>query len=1044
MKSTRKFTKTNFFQLCILFVFIGILLLFSVPEGCLFGSETDWFCQHVALADYMRRHFYATSEWLPDFSGLGGGSNFYNISYYGLLRPDVVLSYFLPEISMANIIQGYAVLEIFAGAGLLYFWLWRKGIRGHSCFISGMLYSCANCLFQAHRQIMFVDYLPFLILSLMAIDSMIEKLAKEQNRMLHSGFFHPQKRRSRLAFPYAGLTVSLFLILLHSFYFFPACFAACTLYFFFEMRNTGRDQKLTDGNYKLKKGAFSFLKKEFFSSRTGHAWIKYLLSAATSVCLFMAILLPTGLAILENKKDVKAVDFSQLLSFNPSLNSLLYSTYGCGLTILCLYTLLLSIRRKKTRVFASLLFSFLFFHVFYWILNGTLYIRPKSLIPFVPLLLLLTAQTLDELKDNTTRHSIPAALLCQIPVWIQADMSSTRTASLMVIDGGILLCYAVAGSILQNQRGSLQRFPCKRNAFKRDSFMRSSLFSAGSAAQAPQIAFRFAHVLLLCTLPALLFLAKARTETFVPASTASREVFSTREISQLYKNRNYRLDVLESPTTHANAAITGKQQKSTLYSSVSNSNYNHVFYDILKMPVSIRNRVSVNADANPFQEYLMGVRYICTTKDKLPAGYTPLLERDGQVIAQNDQVLPLAYGSSALLDEKQFNALSYPQNLDTLMNRTIVSDAGSSSLFAQNTASGKATLADKKARNCYQPYKSQMEEYELPEDLFKRGDSTREFTVTRALPRTVRDEILLLSFDVEYAGKKDVSITINGIRNRLSGSDAAYPNHNTTFTYMISSEKPLDTLKLEFSPGDYRLHNLKAYTLPLRALSHPGITPFTFRKTEGKELLNGTISMEQDGYFVTSFAFSNGYHILLDGKKVSPERVNKAFVGFPLKKGTHEIVLTFHAPGKTAGSLISLLALCYFLVGCIQPLLSASRHQNRILHRVRVVTFTDTVTVKSHALIQPKSRLVTAAHFKMNNADSLLIGKAYEAFHKKVPDPLTLPVPADRHIGDVALVQHRKKPAIPKNHSLFFHYKKHGVPPGKKRKITLPGPGNGK
>lgn len=1035
MKTTRKFAKINLFHLSILFVFVGILLYFSVPKGYLFGSETDWLCQHVTLADYMRQHYYATGEWLPDFSGLGGGSNFYNISYYGLLRPDVVLSYFLPEISMINIIQGYAILEIFTGAGLLYFWLWRKGIQSHSCFISGMLYGCANCLFQAHRQIMFVNYMPFLILSLTAIDSMIEKLAKEQNRMLHSGSVLSPRERTRFLFPHTGLTVSLFLILLHSFYFFPACFAACTLYFFFETRTAARD-------YGLENGIFSFRKKGFFSSWTGRVWIKYLLSVTTSVCLSMAILLPTGLAILENKKDVKATAFSQLLSFNPSLNSLLYSTYGCGLTVLCLYTLLLSIRRKKTRVFASFLFSFLFFQVFYWIFNGTLYVRPKSLIPFVPLLLLLTAQTLDELRDHTIRHSIPAALLCQIPVWIQAGMSSGRTTALMVIDGGIILCYAITGSIVQNRRD--RKAFLQQPLFNGDSLKKCSLFSAGFTAQVPQTAFCFVHCLLLCTLPALLFLAKAKTETFVPVSTASGEVFSPHETSLFYQNRNYRLDVLESPATHANMTITGKQQKSTLYSSVSNSNYNHVFYDILKTPVSIRNRVSVNADANPFQEYLMGVRYICTTEEKLPAGYTPLLERNGQVLAENDQVLPLAYGSSALLEEEQFDALSYPQNLDTLMNRTIVSVNGKNTIFARNTASGKALSAKSTASDCFRPYESQMEEYTLPEDIFERGDRTREFAVTRPLPKAVQNKLLLLSFDVKYAGKKDISITVNGIRNRLSGSSAAYPNHNTTFTYMISSEKTLDTLKLEFSPGEYQLHNFKAYTLPLCAFSHPGITPFTFRKTEGKEVLNGTISMEQDGYFVTSFTFSNGYHVLLDGKKVSPEKINKAFVGFPLKKGTHEIVLTFHAPGKAAGSIISLLALCYLFVGCMQPLVSASRHQNRILHRVRVVTFTDTVTAKSHTLIQPKRRFVTAAHFKMNDADSLLTGKTYQAFHKKMPDSLPLPVPTDRYIGDISFVQHRKKTAVPKDLSFFFHHKKHGVLPGKKRKITFPGPGNSK
>ena len=88
--------------------------------------------------------------------------------------------------------------------------------------------------------------------------------------------------------------------------------------------------------------------------------------------------------------------------------------------------------------------------------------------------------------------------------------------------------------------------------------------------------------------------------------------------------------------------ITGEQNKSTLYTSITNSTYNNLIYDILKMPISIRNRVAMTADENPFQEYLMGVRYIQTKADKVPAGYTVLQEKEGHVLAENENVLPFA------------------------------------------------------------------------------------------------------------------------------------------------------------------------------------------------------------------------------------------------------------------------------------------------------------------------------------------------------------------------------------------------------------------
>ena len=161
---------------------------------------------------------------------------------------------------------------------------------------------------------------------------------------------------------------------------------------------------------------------------------------------------------------------------------------------------------------------------------------------------------------------------------------------------------------------------------------------------------------------------------------------------------------------------------------------------------------------------------------------------------------------------------------------------------------------------------------------------------------------------LDYEGTRDIDITINGIRNRLSGSSAPYPNQNHTFTYMHSANTPLKTLEIAFSEGNYKINNLRGFTLPISAIAHPDITPFTPCSENEKALLQGSITMKEDGYFVTSFAFSNGYEILVDGRPADPVMVNKGFTGFPIKKGTHEIIVTFHAPGKRIGILFSFAA----------------------------------------------------------------------------------------------------------------------------------------
>lgn len=194
--------------------------------------------------------------------------------------------------------------------------------------------------------------------------------------------------------------------------------------------------------------------------------------------------------------------------------------------------------------------------------------------------------------------------------------------------------------------------------------------------------------------------------------------------------------------------------------------------------------------------------------------------------------------------------------------------------------------------------------------------------------------MLLLSFDVSYAGKQDVFVTINHIKNCLSGTSAPYPNRNTTFTYMLSGSEPLRQLDIAFSAGNYSIENVTAFTFPLSAIKLPEITSFYPAETTGRELLKGSITMAEDGFFVTSFAFSQGYTALADGQKVTPVPINKGFVGFPLKKGTHEITLEFHAPGKMAGIFISSLASLYFIVELLLYCLRSARHKKRILRGV--------------------------------------------------------------------------------------------------------------
>lgn len=91
----------------------------------------------------------------------------------------------------------------------------------------------------------------------------------------------------------------------------------------------------------------------------------------------------------------------------------------------------------------------------------------------------------------------------------------------------------------------------------------------------------------------MLYLAKGQEERYASRSDESRDYFSQEDLEGYCENTQSRFDIIEHPSNNTNYVITGDQNKSTLYSSITNSTYNNLIYDILKMPISIRNRVAM-------------------------------------------------------------------------------------------------------------------------------------------------------------------------------------------------------------------------------------------------------------------------------------------------------------------------------------------------------------------------------------------------------------------------------------------------------------------
>lgn len=855
---------------------VAALLFLTLPKGMVYGSNMDWLSQHAALAETIRDACRAQQTLLPQVLPLGGGANGFEFSYYGFLRLDILIGCLLPGVPMYRILIVYMCVGYLASVLLFDFFLRRELKNDAASFFGSVLFLCAACFFHTHRQVMFINYMPFFLSALLTLQSGCAPLTLQSGRALltlqsgcapltlQSGraLLTEQHRRVGLA------AVFLALAYCNSFYYAAAMLAAVGWYSY---RREG---------------------KKF--------WRGYLVTAAGSVGLAAVLLLPSLLVILEHKRETAAALSVPL--FLPKLGFLLYSPYGMGLTLLVLYLLLAGLWRKEYRtdsLFYLLLVSCGFGA---WLLNGTLYARGKILAPFVPLFLLHGMRVFLGMWRGEMKWQVYPF----IPMTI-CFLLRMRSGNILGMSLDFLLV-AVFVAVMRAESKTTS-----------GTHARGTLRSRKAAVLA---------CLLLLPAPFVSFAAASFGEDYVSgerlAQIEEAEKGSiAKTLGALVREQPlYRFDSLYEPLARANRigeAVSG-MGKSAMYSSVTNQAYSDFYYDLMQTPVQINNRIAVLPEENPFLLSFLGVRYLETTREKLPEGYEVIATEGARLLAENPSVLPVAYAvaEGETLPEKTFYELDESRRIAALMRKTIIEDHE-----WQNVGNGTSSDGQGQMQGAVSEIVPEFSGYEKDDalSLYKNEDgsltvkATEQAALTLFLKEEIKDEILGIQFTVESDGAHAVVITINGRKNKLSAGGAPYPNENHCFHYQLSGDENGSLKKIEilFSEGEYTLSDIKCTAYQKSLLTQKRYIPAVGEETKGNELLSCRVQTEADGYFVTSIPRQRGMKLYIDGKKTELLTVNTAFAGARLPAGEHQIRLCLTPPGLYAGCAISLLSVIALL-----------------------------------------------------------------------------------------------------------------------------------
>ena len=643
---------------------------------------------------------------------------------------------------------------------------------------------------------------------------------------------------------YGLLIIGTLCVVLTSFYFVPACLIALAVYVF---RDWGKQQL----------SSFSVLWKGLWK-----AFFPVFLGGMLS----LFYLVPVFLSMASGRSSRKKVTAADLLLPDLLLEKYLYSVFGLGITAIGIIILCTSFfyGKSEERRMASWLAVIFSLPIVPWILNGGLYIREKVFIPFLPVLCFLYASFFQKMGKRllARRQVIFGYSIAAIVLMTGAQLAknvSNMEKGLLLLD--LFLC----GICL------VLAFRCWKEAVA--VMMTVAMIGACvveiKVTEYQRTTKNFAEKLENEDVKNAIALAVEQSE--------GRYRVETRGDSSYEKANQNRVEMIG-------------QNLTTCYSSVSNYEYQQ-FRSELGISKERSNRLMLEAVDNPLFLRFMGVRYL--VGERKVDEYDAIKTIGQTTLYENQHVAPMFYLTTQTITEEQFQQLSWQEKQLALMEAAVAGETKG----AETTKPSKVDISIKKKKETFG--KSVWWKGKFYINTSKKLNNS--FLLSEEMKE---DGYLFLSFKVKNRRpRQEVSIVVDGVRNRLSKRASSYYNGNEEFHYTFAVEKGTKELSVEFKEGAYQISDIQCQFGQIDQKKNQELyqSPVTLSVTKSGNGYEGQIDANESSWLITSIPYDKAFTLYVDGKEVETQLVNGAFLGAFLKSGTHTIQLLYNAEGSKLG-----------------------------------------------------------------------------------------------------------------------------------------------
>lgn len=794
-------------------VYVVIILLlnhFGFAIGN--GDSSDFLSQHLKFFEYLRNNFWYSHDLFPQFNqSFGLGQSFVTMYYYGMYNPLLMLSYIIPLINpFSYFLLMYYILIIsafFAMRLLLnrlnYDELIVRTVSIMAAFTGTMLHHFAEHL-------MFMYYVPVMILSLYAIHLLVE----ENKKYLY--------------------IICVALIFFTNYFFAPL---VSILQFSYFILIAKKANKL---NIKL----------------IGSYFLAYLIG----VLIGMIILLPTALFAFHGARSSESFVMNTYFK-NPSefIGDIIIRGYNGGLGIIATIVLLGSIFKFKQQKYAGFIIMAMVFAVVVPInvfLNVFLYDNNKILIYFSPFFFLSFAEVLRIYSRKGLLKLSAVAILITLFLYVnvanhEAQFNLRYYQMLAIIISFIGMLFIVSSPKFVNRT--------------------------------------------VIGLTIFLFAIFFEFVTFYPVDYASQYETLNGDVQKLDigdMNSMYRTN------EEAYNSLTSLADKSpTLYASLQNNNaLNLVSEKYFAFTESSTPRASyvTNFD-NAYYQSFLGIN-----KDSLGNTY-------------NLKVNPIVYGVNKdnISNMKTLDDLDAKDRVLAINQNLFVDDDSYDAEYNNQFAIDYAHIAANELT-----FASPQEGYlDMSQIITKPG-------------------IYTLAFDETYYGDPQANSKI--AQKYRIGNQSGYAiyvpktddsnQEESTMSFNVTADDMNYIKQIKYSVeapmvanGAIEYSNFRVYYQSadnFNANKQEVIVPENF-ETNFNHGYEFDLTMDQEGYIATSLPNDPGFKVLVDGKEVASETVNKYFLGAKIPKGKHHVVIDYEIPGFKLGlifTIIGIIALTMIMI----------------------------------------------------------------------------------------------------------------------------------